>query len=151
MDIRVACLLAICLLTGCDSGPRVDYSKNSSNILQHLTYDETYPFVGFWKLQRNDNFGMAIDKHGDGQYSVWFCGPGGSGEIEMLSPTKLTGDSNFKIIDENTIEAIDKNGLFNTYTQNQAVTRRIGTASTLHFQLTSQSAVTAAVSRQNCN
>lgn len=110
-------LIATCTIAGCDSGPRVDYSKNSSNIIQRLSYDDRYPFIGFWKLQASDDFGLAIDKHGDEPYSVWFCGPGGSGEIELLSPTTIAGDQNFRIIDENTIQALDKNGQFNTYTR----------------------------------
>ena len=102
-------------LVGCDSGPAVDYTKNSSNITQRLSYDDDYPFVGFWKSRPSDKFGLAIDKHRNGEYTVWFCGPGATGEIEMLSPTRLTDDKRFKIIDTNTIEAIDKDGQFDRW------------------------------------
>ncbi|MFO0944226.1 MAG: hypothetical protein U0930_26250 [Pirellulales bacterium] len=50
-------LLTISIVTiGCDKGQRIDYTRNSSNITQRLNYDAGYPFVGFWKVQSNDDF-----------------------------------------------------------------------------------------------
>ena len=100
---------------GCDRGPRIDYTKNSSNITQRLNYDTAYPFVGFWKINSNDDFGLAIDKRENEQYTVGFCGPGGTGELSLLSPTKIYDDQRFKVLDADTIQSVDVNGQFTTY------------------------------------
>lgn len=108
-------LALLAIYVGCDSGPAVDYSMNSSNVTQRLSFDDAYPFVGFWKSNPSDDFGLAINKRQDGKYTVWFCGPGGSGEIELLSPTHLINDERFRIVDADTIEAVNKDGQFNRW------------------------------------
>jgi hypothetical protein len=113
-------LIAVCgSLGACESGSGIDSGMNSSNVAKHLNYDEKYPFVGYWKLDPSDDMGLVINKAGHEKYSVWFCSPRGSTELDSLSPTKVIGDKNFKIVDENTIEVIDKNGHFKTYARFQ--------------------------------
>lgn len=82
-----------------------DPGKDSSNITKSLVKDPAYPFIGFWKNHCNEGFGLAIDKAGDGFYSVSFCGPGGCFKPGTYRPnTKLLGDSSYKIIDDDTIQ-----------------------------------------------
>ncbi len=100
---------------GCDSGSDIDALMNTANVAQHLRHDENYPFVGFWKRDPEDNSGLVLNVHRDGGYSVWSCSPRSSVEVESLSPTTLTDDDNFNIIDENTIEVRSKSGTFEMY------------------------------------
>lgn len=116
---HVVLIAACCSVVGCESGSGIDSSMNSFNVAQHLSYDDEYPSVGFWKLESDDDFGLAIDKHRDGQYTIWFCSPRSSVEVETLSPTTLADDANFNVIDEHTIEVLDKHGQFSTYTRFQ--------------------------------
>ncbi len=117
--LRVVAIVACVSIVGCESGSGIDSGMNSANVAQHLSYDEDYPLVGFWKLDASDDFGLVIKKASDEHYSIWLCTPRSSTEIEWLSPTKVIEDENFKIIDENTIEVIDKGGEFKTYVRFQ--------------------------------
>ena len=113
------CGLTVAVLLGCESKPAVDMSLTSSNVAERLSYDDEYPFVGFWKSDPSNDFGLAIDKHVSGEYTVWFCGPGGAGEIPLLSPTRLTDDPRFRILDANTIEAVNKHAQFDRWSRSQ--------------------------------
>ena len=95
------------IIVGCSSH-RVDSNKTSANIQNFLEPDENYPFIGFWKKNCSDNYGLAIEKAGDGLYSVSFCGPGGCMKSE--TNTSLTNNPAYRIIDENTIEVKEKKG-----------------------------------------
>jgi hypothetical protein len=92
-----------------------DPGKNSRNIIKFLKQDNEYPYIGFWKNQCNDDFGLSVDKAGNGYYSVSFCGPGGCFKPGTYRPnTKLIGDSAYKVIDNNTIEVQGADG-YSTY------------------------------------
>lgn len=81
----------------------VDLKRNSGNIESFLKPDNKFPYIGFWKTDCIDDFGLAIEATSDGKYTVAFCGPGGCDRIDKLPHTTLTGDSNYRIIDKNTI------------------------------------------------
>ncbi len=103
--------ITLLLVTGCGSRATLDTTRNSSNIGQFLDRDEDYPYVGFWKENPSDGFGLAINKAGNGLYSVSFCGPGGTFEPGTYRPnTKLVDDPLYKVIDEDTIEVKGDDG-----------------------------------------
>lgn len=78
--------------------------KNSQTIERFLSYDEKYPYVGFWKKDCSDCFGLAIDKAKEGKYSVSFCGPGGCHEPGTYRlDTTIVNDPLYRIIDKNNI------------------------------------------------
>ena len=95
------------IAVGCISH-RVDSKKTSASIQNLLEPDENYPFIGFLKKKCSNNYGLAIEKTGDGLYSVSFCGPGGCMKSE--TNTSLTNNPAYRIIDENTIEVKGKKG-----------------------------------------
>jgi hypothetical protein len=80
-------------------------NKNSQTIEKFLSYDDNYPYVGFWKKECSDCFGLAIDKAQNGKYSVSFCGPGGCHEPGTYRPdTTIVNDQYYRVIDNNSIE-----------------------------------------------
>lgn len=80
-------------------------NKNSSTVEKFLSYDKNYSYVGFWKRNCSDCFGLAIDKAKDGKYSVSFCGPGGCHKPGTYRPnTTIVNDPFYRVIDNNTIE-----------------------------------------------
>lgn len=86
-------------------------NKNSQTIERFLSYDKDYPYVGFWKKDCSDCFGLAIDKAKDGKYSVSFCGPGGCHEPGTYRPeTTIVNDSHYRVIDDNNIEVEGMDG-----------------------------------------
>jgi hypothetical protein len=88
-----------------------DPGKTSCNIQDSLKPTADYPFVGFWERSCSDGFGLAIDAQKDGFYSVSFCGPGGCFKPGTYRPnTRLAGDSNYKILDTDTIEVLGSDG-----------------------------------------
>lgn len=93
-------------------GSSLDKKKNSHNIQTFLTPDKDFPFIGFWKTKCENDFGLAIEKTADGKYSVSFCGPGGCFKTRS---TTIINDSNYRIIDENTIEQREKSGFQRYY------------------------------------
>ena len=90
------------------SSNSVDYKKTSANIQNLIEPDENYPLIGFWKRNCSNNYGLAIEKAGDGLYSVSFCGPGGCMKSE--TNTSFTNDPGYRIIDECIIEVKGKKG-----------------------------------------
>jgi len=66
----------------------------------------SHPYAGFWKEGGcANNFGVAIAPAGDSRYSISFCGPGGCFEPGTYRPnTTLSGDPNYRIVDDNNIE-----------------------------------------------
>jgi len=81
----------------------VDTVRNSSNIETYLMPDKNFPYIGFWKTDCNDDFGLAIEATSDGKYTIAFCGPGGCDRAEDLQHTTLTDDPRYRIMDANTI------------------------------------------------
>jgi len=66
----------------------------------------SHPYAGFWKQPDcSDNFGLAIAPAGAETYSVSFCGPGGCVKPGTARPnSKLAGDSDYRIVDKDTID-----------------------------------------------
>jgi hypothetical protein len=81
----------------------VDVTRNSSNIESLLTQDKKLPFVGYWRTECANNFGLAIEAMNDGKSTVAFCGPGGCDSSKSLVHTTLINDPRYRIIDQNTI------------------------------------------------
>jgi len=83
----------------------LDHSKNSQNIVALLKPDKSFPFIGFWKKDCNDNVGLAIDKATDGKYSVSYCTSTDCEKPNTEMPnTSLVDDPKYRIINANTIE-----------------------------------------------
>ena len=75
-----------------------------------------YPLGGFWKRSPNHDHGIAIGPSNDGQYFVTFCGPGGCFKKGTYRPnTSIVNDSNYRVIDVDTIEVKGKKRKFNKY------------------------------------
>jgi hypothetical protein len=72
---------------------------------------ETHPYGGFWKIEAQNEFGLAIGPHGKDSYYVSFCGPGGcfaKGEYRPF--TSLVGDPTYRIVDNNQIDVQGREG-----------------------------------------
>ncbi|MFH1017478.1 MAG: hypothetical protein V1798_04755 [Pseudomonadota bacterium] len=82
-----------------------DPGKNSQNVAQSIPYDTAYPLSGFWKLDCGRNFGIAIQRAGNNQYSVSFCGPGGCFKPGTWMPnTTIVNDPEFQVINNDTLK-----------------------------------------------
>ena len=89
---------------------------DSQEVWDKLEEDPEYPFIGFWKSDCKDPFGLLIMKASEGKYSISFCGPGGSYFPGTYRPNSdLVSDPNYKIIDKNTIEVKGKEGFSRYY------------------------------------
>jgi hypothetical protein len=97
-----------------------DVSRSSANVTSTLARTAEYPFTGFWKTECGDNFGLAIEPSGEpNTYSVSFCGPGGCFKPGTYRPnTKISGDSDYRVLGENTIEVKGHDG-FSKYVRCQ--------------------------------
>ena len=90
-------------------------TETNWHILDEAKPSETHPLGGFWKRHSTSEHGLAVGPAGDGLYFVSFCGPGGCFEKGQYRPnTALVGDPQYRVIDDNTIEVMGKNG-FNRY------------------------------------
>jgi hypothetical protein len=79
-------------------------------VIDNLHPTVQMPFIGFWKVNKHQQFGVAIADAGKGMYSISFCGPGGCFEPGEWTPnTTIVNDSHYRIIDENTIEFVETN------------------------------------------
>jgi hypothetical protein len=99
---KLLCLAAL-LLAACGSGHA---ERAISAQLVNPTPSESHPYAGFWKDDGHcdEDFGLSIAPAGPGMYSVSFCGPGGCFEPGTYRPnTPLVGDTNYQLIDQNTI------------------------------------------------
>jgi len=95
---------------------RNDPGKDSYNIETTLNYDDNYPYVGFWKGDCSQTFGLSINKAEDNMYSVSFCGPGGCFKPGTYRPnTKLVDDQNYRIISIDEIEVKGMDGFSKYY------------------------------------
>jgi hypothetical protein len=100
-------LVSAVLLGGC-----VDSHDSQRTAERLATASSSHPFAGFWKEPGCvDNFGLAIAPAEAGTYSVSFCGPGGCFKPGTYRPnTSLVGDSNYRILDKDTIEVLGRDG-----------------------------------------
>ncbi len=76
----------------------------SRNVAATLAPDPDYPFIGFWKEDCAQDYGLAIDRAGGWFYSVRFCGPDGCLQPqEDRFNTTITADPDYEIRDANTL------------------------------------------------
>jgi hypothetical protein len=89
-----------------------DSSRSSANVASTLSRTAAYPLTGFWKNDCAENFGLAIESASESNlYSVSFCGPGGCFKPGTYRPnTTISGDPEYRVVDENTIEVNGKPG-----------------------------------------
>jgi hypothetical protein len=62
--------------------------------------------TGFWKENCDDPYGLQIMPHGEGLYTVEFCGPGGGGctrEPRGEFATPIHGDPQYEVLSEKAI------------------------------------------------
>lgn len=110
-SVVASLVLNIWLLYLATSVDTDDPGKDSSNIESMLHYDDRYPWVGFWKSNCSNTFGLAIDKAENGYYSVSFCGPSGCFKPGSYRPnTSLEDDDHYKLINNDTIEVEGRDG-----------------------------------------
>jgi hypothetical protein len=82
----------------------------------------THPYAGFWKVEASDTWGLAIGPFDETRYYVSFCGPGGSFDKgDYRNATTIVGDSQYKIVDTNTLEVKGRSG-FTTYFRSEGRT-----------------------------
>jgi hypothetical protein len=76
---------------------------------------ETHPYGGFWKINSQDQWGLAIGPYGKTSYYVSFCGPRGCfTKGEYRAATSLVGDPQYRVLDMNHLDVNGKKG-FTTY------------------------------------
>jgi hypothetical protein len=76
---------------------------------------ETHPYGGFWKINPQDQWGLAVGPYDNTSYYVSFCGPGGcfpKGKYRPVTP--LVGDPQYRVLDVNHLDVNGKKG-FTTY------------------------------------
>ena len=98
--------------------------KNPPNPNWHIERaakpSKSYPLGGFWKKNQKFNHGLAIGKAPGGLYYISFCGPGGCFEKgKYRKNSKIIGDPNYIVIDNDTIKVKGKNG-FSKYTRSES-------------------------------
>ena len=72
---------------------------------------KVHPLGGFWKKDLKHNHGLAIGKAPGGLYFISFCGPGGCFEKGTYrSNSTIVGDSDYRVLDQNTLEIKGKRG-----------------------------------------
>lgn len=90
------------LVEGCKTCKLFDIARNSRNVEDSIVYDKEYPYIGFWKINCDDDFGFVFEKVNKGKYSVIFCGPRGCFR-KGSRLTKIIGDPKYSVIDINTM------------------------------------------------
>ena len=71
----------------------------------------THPLGGFWKRDNKQDHGLAIGPADGNTYFISFCAPSGCFEKGKYRPNStIEGDSEYRVIDKNTIEVKGKNG-----------------------------------------
>lgn len=71
---------------------------------------KTHPLGGFWKRNPTHDHGLAIGPAED-DYFISFCGPSGCFEKGTYRPnSRIVGDTDYRVIDNNTIEVKGKKG-----------------------------------------
>ncbi|MFT5386951.1 MAG: antitoxin component YwqK of YwqJK toxin-antitoxin module [Candidatus Omnitrophota bacterium] len=75
--------------------------RTSLNIEQFLKKDEATPYVGFWKANCTDDFGIWVSSVGGPLYRLLFCTPNGCLPEAMAKYTAFNNDKEVRLIDEN--------------------------------------------------
>jgi hypothetical protein len=85
-------------------------NPNTALVVNKLHPTPQKPFIGFWKGNSYEQFGVAIADAGNNLYSISFCGPGGCFEPgEWVPNTTIINDPHYRIINDDTIEFVGKN------------------------------------------
>lgn len=85
------------------------------HLKENAIRSESHPLAGFWKTEDERTHGMAIGPAGKGIYYISFCGPGGCFKENTYRPNStIIGDDAYKVIDNDTIEILGKDG-YSTY------------------------------------
>ncbi len=103
ISVCIAWLITVAILIGVFFFLRLDIFTNSYTIEAQLKPDPSLPYIGFWRNDCSDNFGVAVQKAGADEYYVRFCGPGGCLGKTSIMQNKLTDNPRVKIIDANTV------------------------------------------------
>jgi len=96
-------LISLVIVVGISYFMPLDLFTNSYTIEKQIELDPSLPYIGFWKSNCSDEFGLAIEKAASDEYYVRFCGPGGCFGKTAFTRTKLIDDPKYKIIDNDTI------------------------------------------------
>lgn len=114
---NLAILLAVTLAVG-GCAP-TSTGQTQRTLLPAPVASASHPLAGFWKDGHcDDEFGLAIAPAGPNLYSVSFCGPGGCFEPGTYRPnTPIVGDSEYRVMDDNTISVSTKDGEFQRYSR----------------------------------
>ncbi len=109
LAVLVAQLVFVIYMISIDTD---DPSRSSANAASTLKPDPAFPLTGFWKTHCAQNFGLVVEPSGQANtYAVSFCGPGGCFKRGTYRPnTTILNDPNYKLIDDNTIEVLSKDG-----------------------------------------
>ncbi len=99
----IAWLITLAIIVGVFYFLRPDIFTNSYTIETQLEPDPSLPYIGFWKLDCSDNYGVAVQKAGTDEYSARFCSPAGCFGKTSFMRTRLTDNPKVKIIDDNTV------------------------------------------------
>jgi hypothetical protein len=79
-----------------------DFSVNDRNIKSPAP-DPEYPYIGIWKTNPKNRFGVIIEKADNGMYSVSFFARGRFKPGKWKPNTPIIGDPDYAIINKNTI------------------------------------------------
>jgi hypothetical protein len=82
---------------------RPDLETTSYTIQSELHPDPALPYIGFWKADCEDDFGIAIQRAAAGAYFVRFCGPGGCFGKTPFTRTSFVNDARYRILGRDTI------------------------------------------------
>jgi hypothetical protein len=95
-------------------------NPNTALVVNRLTPTPQMPYVGFWKVNRSEQFGVAIADAGNGFYSLSFCGPGGCFRPGEWRPNStIMYDERYRVVDRDTIEflhSIDEPTVYRRFT-----------------------------------
>jgi hypothetical protein len=81
----------------------MDLSTTSYTIEKQLEPNPTMPYIGFWKFNCSDKFGVVLQSAENEYYYIRFCGPGGCFRKTSFARTNFIDDPYYKIIDSDTI------------------------------------------------
>ncbi len=116
--LRIALILPALIMSvsGEAVSAKIDITRASQRIENIIIPDDSLPFIGFWKTDCSYAFGLALERAGDGKYSISFSGPsGGYPPGPGRPPTSLVHDPHYKVIDANTIEVKEDKGFVRYY------------------------------------
>lgn len=85
--------------------PKIDTHDPGRTAEKMAVPTDEFPLAGFYKDKPMENFGFAIGPNENGTYYISFCGPGGCFKPGTYLPdTTIVDDSNYEVIDNNTIK-----------------------------------------------